>query len=181
MKRALFVCLLILLALGASHAAQTYLSRDAFIDSVFTGNPPEPKAIWLIGELRKKVADLLGHPPQQMRERYWYKNGRSAWILEEIGKERPITVGWVVSDKGIQRTTVLIYRESRGYEIRYDFFTQQFQGIELTEEQQLNRNINGISGATLSVHAMRRMARLALFLHQQVSPPSQNDGSQEDA
>ena len=64
---------------------------------------------------------------------------------------------------------VLIYRESHGWEVRYPFFTDQFQGLELSSKNRLNKKIDGISGATLSVNALTRLSKLALFLHQQVN------------
>jgi hypothetical protein len=38
----------------------------------------------------------------------------------------------------------------------------------LTNHFLLDRRINGITGATLSVHALTRLARLALLLHRHV-------------
>jgi hypothetical protein len=62
---------------------------------------------------------------------------------------------------------VLEFRESRGWEVRYPFFTDQFGGIGLRPDLQLDRPIDGISGATLSVRALKKLARLALYLTQQ--------------
>jgi len=74
-----------------------------------------------------------------------------------------ITFGYVVKDQKIQKADVLIFRETRGWEIRYPAFTQQFIGAKL-DEKNLTKNIDGVSGATLSVYAMKATARLALFL-----------------
>lgn len=150
-------------------AAGTYQRPDAFISEAFAGDPPEPDTVWLIEDLGQAAADILGHPPRQLRERYWLRAGRSAWILEEIGKERPITVGWVVADGAIVQTRVLIYRETRGWEVRYPYFTDQMQGARLNTQHELDQRIDGISGATLSVDAMRNMARLALLLDARVT------------
>jgi uncharacterized protein with FMN-binding domain len=105
--------------------------------------------------------------------RYWGDAGRSAWILEEVGKEQPITVGLVVSDGRIERVKVLVFRESRGWEVRHPFFTDQFRDTGLTGERDLDRDIDGISGATLSVRALKKLARLALYLHTVI--PSADD------
>jgi hypothetical protein len=73
----------------------------------------------------------------------------------------------VINDSRIESVNVLIFRESRGWEVRYPFFTDQFSDATLEENNQLDRHIDGISGATLSVKAMEKMARLALLLHKQ--------------
>ncbi len=64
---------------------------------------------------------------------------------------------------------VLIYRESHGSEVQYPFFSDQFNQLELNEDNQLNKSIDGISGATLSVNALTCLARLALYLDREVS------------
>jgi len=63
---------------------------------------------------------------------------------------------------------VLIFRETRGGEVRYPFFTDQFAGIMLGRDTLLSREIDGISGATLSVNALVKLTRLALLFDQQV-------------
>jgi len=51
-----------------------------------------------------------------------------------------------------------------------DFFTRQFVGLSLQPpKSQLSENIDGITGATLSVKAVKKTARFALFLHQLVT------------
>jgi hypothetical protein len=59
--------------------------------------------------------------------------------------------------------TVLAFRESRGWEIRHPAFTQQFKDATLIDNA-LDRHIDGVSGATLSVWAMTAVTRLALYL-----------------
>lgn len=160
---------LVLLTLwaGPAMAEDVYLSQDAFLAQTFDGTPPKARLMWLTGELREQISDILGHPPRVARLRYWSDAQRSAWILEEIGKEHPITMGFVVEDGALRATRVLIYRESRGWEIRHDFFTRQFERLSLTRDHRLSGQIDNISGATLSVSAARRMARVALLLDQQ--------------
>jgi hypothetical protein len=85
------------------------------------------------------------------------------WILEETGKEELITAGFVVVSGRIDHVRVLAYRESRGQEVRQPSFLKQFRDARLREDDRLDRDIDGIVGATLSVGAMERMARLALL------------------
>lgn len=121
--------------------------------------------LWLDKELQAGIHRILGHDLGVLRLRYWGLDGRTAWILEEVGKEQPITAGIVVNNSRIEKIEVLIFRESRGWEIRYPFFTDQFTGARLEQNNSLSKRIDGISGATLSVMAMQKLARLALLLH----------------
>jgi len=88
---------------------------------------------------------------------------RLAQDLEEIGKVEPITFGVVIKEGQIQKIKVLEFREIRGWEVRYPAFTKQFEGASL-KGAKLDRNVDGISGATLSVWAMTSIAELSLFL-----------------
>jgi hypothetical protein len=177
MSAKLVISLLIYLASATSLLAAVYQEPDAFLAEVFSGEVPDPKVIWLTGDRKKISSDILGHRYSSLRIRYWQQGNRTAWILEEIGKDLPITIGFVIEDGRMQQTRVLIFRESRGWEIRHPFFTDQFDQAQLNAEQQLDRTIDGISGATLSVRAMKKLATLSLYLDQQArlqdvsSPP----------
>ncbi|MDP3743174.1 MAG: FMN-binding protein [Methylotenera sp.] len=159
------VVLLLLATMLASsaQAIEQYLKPEQFLAEVFADNAPKPDVLWVTKDIAKQAEKILGHAPNQLRQRYWRNNGKTAWIFDEVGKEEPITAGFVVSDGKIAQVRVLTYRESRGGEVRYPAFLKQYQGVELQIDQHLNRNIDGISGATLSVNAMNRMARLALY------------------
>jgi hypothetical protein len=104
-----------------------------------------------------------------MRLRYWQQDNETVWILDEIGKEAPITVGIHIKDHAIVRTKVLVYRESRGDEVRHDFFTDQFKSAKLDDQTQLDQHIDGITGATLSVRALTKLSRIALWLNNYVT------------
>ncbi len=150
------------------NARGTYQEPSAFIQEVFSGDAPKVSKIWIKKDLKVKIHEIMEHDLGVLRLKYWEKAGRTAWILEEIGKERPITAGIVVNNGKIESINVLVFRESRGWEVRYPFFTDQFSDATLKEDKRLDRHIDGISGATLSVNAMKKMARLALMLHQEV-------------
>ncbi|RKZ77556.1 MAG: FMN-binding protein [Gammaproteobacteria bacterium] len=144
-------------------ARGVYQTNQDFLDEVFSGNIPKSQVIWMKGEVRQSVADILGHSYVGLRIRYWREGQRSAWVLEEIGKTEPITFGLVISKNKLEKVTVLEFRESRGSEIRYPAFTRQFNQAQLTNNE-LDRHIDGISGATLSVKAMTVVVKLALYL-----------------
>jgi len=150
-------------------AKEPYQTTEAFLDEVFDSNPPAPEVVWLRGEVKETTKEILGHTYPGIRIRYWGEGSRTAWVLEEVGKTQPITVGLVVNKDDLESLRVLAFRESRGWEVRYPFFTDQFPGTRLTTGYKLDRDIDGISGATLSVRALKKLTRLALYLHQQTA------------
>lgn len=150
-----------------SHADTVYQSQEDFIKETFKEDI-KPAIIWLDKPTQDELAQILGHNYPQARLRYWRKGDTSAWILEEIGKEYPITAGFVVTDDSIQRAQVLIYRETRGMEIHLSSFLAQFKNNKLANDQLANK-IDGIAGATMSTDAMVKMARVALTLNRKAT------------
>ena len=155
---------LILLTLSMKVLADTqYLTTEQFLKEHFSPDVPKPSKLWLVKERAKKAKKILGHQPLALRQQYWQSGNKTAWILNEIGKTEPITAGFVIEDGKIAQVRVLTYRESRGGEVHYPAFLKQYFGAVLKKDTYLDRNIDGISGATLSVRSMSRMARVALF------------------
>lgn len=162
----LVVFILAVLALPAWSSGMkeiVYLSNDDFLSQSFDA-VPELKTVWMKGPLKTEISKTLGHDYPALRVRYWLRDRRSAWILDEIGRDKPITMGFVIEDSRLISVRVLVFRESRGDEIHLPSFTRQFDGAKLVNAHQLDRHIDGISGATLSVNAVRKLAAIALQL-----------------
>jgi len=168
--RSIVVITLLMIAFSV-FARGVYQTDEAFLAEAFNDEVPKSQVVWVKGDLRTSISDILGHRYAGLRIRYWHKDGRKAWILEEIGKEKPITFGIITVKDKVEKVKVLAFRESRGGEIRYPAFTQQFDDAKLSENN-LDRHIDGISGATLSVRAMTAIVTLALYLDKFTSQQS---------
>jgi len=159
-------CLLVMAFLLFMHPAKAkgvYQTEEDFLLEVFSGKVPEQKKLILKSKLRKPIEKILKHPYSGMRVKYWQDDSKTVWILEEVGKEYPITFGMVVNNGKIAKAKVLIFREIRGWEVKYPAFTRQFIGATF-DGKKLDKNIDGVSGATLSVWAMTKIAKIALVL-----------------
>ena len=167
--RYIFHLLLLALFSATAVAGGVYQEPDAFIAEAFADNPPKPEVIWPDKKLKAQMKDILGHDYRGLRIRYWKQEQKTAWILDEIGKDKPITTGFVINQGRIERVRVLVFRESRGWEVRHAFFTDQFDKASLQRNTELDRTIDNISGATLSVRAVTKLARVALLLDQAVN------------
>jgi hypothetical protein len=154
-------------------AKGVFQSGPDFFAEAFAPLQGEAKVLWLTPEIRRQAAAIVDHSVRGLRVRYQQSETdsktkskiKSAWILEEIGKEMPITIGIVVEDNAIQQVKILAYRESRGGEVRYPAYTNQYRGATLREDYRLSKNIDGITGATLSVWAVNKATALALYYH----------------
>ena len=171
-KLSQYLCLILALPLlmPLSAMAEIYLTPEQFVQAAFGAatlkTAPTVETLWLTKDIATQAENILGHAPKQVRLKFWKAGLQTAWILDEIGKEEPITAGFVVENGKILQANILAYRESRGGEVRHANFLKQYQGASLQQDAQLNKTIDGISGATLSVRAVGRMARLALYFDQ---------------
>lgn len=175
MRRKITSSLLILgfgcLASALVSAAGVYKTTERFLLDSFDRAVPEPSLLWITGQRKEVARQILDHPYKGLRARYWQKGERTAWVFDEIGKELPITIGVVTRNHGrdheVEQIEILAFRESRGAEVRHPFFTRQFVELGADADHNLTGDIDGISGATLSVWAVKRVARLALYLDTQ--------------
>ncbi len=160
----------VFLLLGAACVrAEVVLPTEQFIHEAFT-QTPKRETLWVDKTLKQDIAESIDYQFHALRIRYWGVGERTAWVLEEVGKEEPITMGVVVEGDKILALRVLVYRESRGDEVKHGFYTRQFDHARLEEHRKgyrLSKDIDGITGATLSVRATKKVAKLALLLHQQ--------------
>jgi hypothetical protein len=79
------------------------------------------------------------------------------------GKDQPIT--YLVAVDPLDRLRdidILVYREPYGGEVAYEAWRKQFRGKSSTDSLRVGREIRGISGATISVHAVTAGVRKAL-------------------
>tara|TARA_Y100000782_G_C10127475_1_gene241386 strand:+ start:143 stop:712 length:570 start_codon:yes stop_codon:yes gene_type:complete len=152
--------------------AEEYLSLADFYAQAFSAEAvdnAEIKTLWLKKEDKAEAEKIFAHPYAGLRVRYRIQGETTAWVMDEIGKEKPITIGVIIDGHKIRQVSVLAFNESRGWEIKYPFFTDQFRGLSLQDDNHLSDHIDGITGATLSVNAVRAVSRWALYLNRQVN------------
>ena len=144
----------VLLARETYAADAIYMTREQAVAWALPGaqavvtNPVEPKSRTIL---------LTG-----MRD--GHVTGYAA-LVDEIGKHLPITfVVALAPDGSIRDMDVAVYRERIGGAVRNRSFLDQFKGKRAGDGLKIGRDIDGISGATLSAMAAERAARRALEL-----------------
>jgi len=145
-----------------------YVKTTDYISAALGAMPEKSSVIWITKDIRPDIIKILRRSNFPLRYRYYRRGNHTVWILDEIGKVMPITTGVTIEDGKIIDLTVLTYRESHGSEIRFPAYSNQYNSVTLTNGLHLSKPINGISGATLSTNAMKRVSRLALYLHNKV-------------
>jgi len=154
---------------------EVYLTLEEALETVF----PESKQVIpektdLTSEQRQQIEAESGRPmiESQVTVYVGKTDGRIdgyALVTEEIGMYKPITsmVG-ITPDGRIRDVAVMIYRESRGGDVRRKRFLSQYRGRRLTDPIRLNKDIINVTGATLSVRSMNAQVRKALAIIQEL-------------
>jgi electron transport complex protein RnfG len=87
------------------------------------------------------------------------------YVLDVIGQSQPITFAVAVGvDGALRDIQVMVYRESHGDEITDRRFRRQFAGKRATDPIALGKDIDAITGATISSRSATFAARKALGL-----------------
>ena len=88
-----------------------------------------------------------------------------ALIQNTIGKHKPMTYMVGVDNTGhVLNVELLVFRESRGSEVRTKRFNVQYEGKTVLDPVRINKDIINISGATMSVRSMSAGIKRALVL-----------------
>ncbi len=139
---------------------QVYLTKKQALEIAFPGaDQVDREKKWLTDEQKKAISDLCLQNIESNRMTFYVgKRGGVplgyAIIDHEIGKSFPITFMVVINvDGSVRDVEIMVYREPRGWEVRYPSFMDQFSGKTADSDY---RTINSITGATLSVQAMVR-------------------------
>lgn len=100
-----------------------------------------------------------------------------AVIDDELGLHQPITFATRLTSRGVvDRVEIMVYREPRGDEVRDPRFRKQFEGKSAADPLRIDRDIDAVSGATVSSASLatgvRRAAVLIEELGLETSAPS---------
>ena len=137
---------------------QVYLTKKQAFEIAFPGaDKVDREKKWLTDEQKKAIGDLCLQNIKTNRMTFYVgkRDGIPmgyAIIDHEIGKSFPITFMVVLNmDGSVRDVEILVYREPRGWEVRYPSFMDQFPGKNADTDYRI---IHSITGATLSVRAM---------------------------
>lgn len=132
--------------------AKVYASIEQGQQSMFPGVALSPRPFVLTPEQQKQLRDASSVALPFQGNRIW-KAANGGWFVvdEVVGKHEMITyaVG-IAADGRIMQVAVLEYHESYGYEVAEASWRKQFIGKTASSPIKLEKDIENISGATLS-------------------------------
>lgn len=180
MRRALLAAALILA--GAARADQVFLREAEAPRALFgeAAQASERKLLRLTDAELAALGQRLGrkiegrdYPYLEVRAKPAGDGGPApqllgyVFLLDVLGKSQPITfAAGVKPDGALQDLQVMVYREPYGAEIRERRFRAQLAGKKPGDPVALGKDVDAISGATISSASAAYAARKALALGQ---------------
>ena len=152
-------------------ATTVYLTLDQAPKSLFPGAQIARKDVPSTPGFKEMLKAKLGRvTPTVWEESYPTftatqdnKTVGYAVVVDEIGKVNPFTLIVAATPEfKVRDVAVMVYREPRGGEITQKRFLAQYKGKKSSDPILLDRDIVGISGATLSVIGANRAVHKAL-------------------
>ena len=164
------VCLCLIASLTSAdeeeYKQEIYLTKKQAFEKAFpSADKVDREKKWLTDTQRQAISNAIGEPVKDRRLSFYagMKNGKTLGYMvidHRIGKSFPITFMVVINPDGTARDVeIMVYREPRGWEVRYESFLRQFFGKRADSDF---REINSITGATLSVRAVTKGVQKAL-------------------
>jgi H+/Na+-translocating ferredoxin:NAD+ oxidoreductase subunit G len=185
----LALCLILLLALPAQaervwdselkrflteqemSMAEVFMTEDEGVKIMLPQSERVRKdVIRLSAEKKNQIEERIGWKfPEEEFEVYIGETGTRvdgyAMVQNTIGKHKPMTYMVGVDAHGsISDIELLVFRESRGSEIRQKRFNSQYEGKTVLDPVRINKDIINISGATMSVRSMSAGIKRVLVL-----------------
>jgi Na+-translocating ferredoxin:NAD+ oxidoreductase RnfG subunit len=162
---------LVITLASSVRADRTYLREADAPGAMFPeSTSAEPRTLELSDPERKWLEHTLARRTDVTKYAYFEVRKQSEpvgliFVLDVTGQSRPITFAVAVAaDGALKDVQVMVYREPQGEQIAEPRFRRQFTGKRLTDPIALGRDIDVISGATISARAETYAARKSLAL-----------------
>jgi hypothetical protein len=157
-------------------AETNYYSTRAILTAFFPKSERVTYKTFLLDPaLRARLAQRLGYVPAHDRYTIFVAQTQGrvdgyALIDDELGLHQPITFATRLSSRGmVERVEIMVYREPRGDEVRDARFRKQFEGKTAQDPMRLDRDIDAVSGATVSSASMAVGVRRAAVLIEELA------------
>ncbi|HLK92623.1 MAG TPA: FMN-binding protein [Polyangia bacterium] len=154
-----------------AHAEAAYYTTRSVLSAFFPKSERVTyRTLVLDGATRKRLESRLGYVPALDRYTIFValtqgKVDGYAVIDDEKGLHEPITFATKLSPQGtVERVEIMVYREPRGDEVRDPRFRKQFEGRTSRDALRLGRDIDAVSGATISSASLALGVRRATVL-----------------
>jgi H+/Na+-translocating ferredoxin:NAD+ oxidoreductase subunit G len=150
---------------------EVYLTEEQALKVLFPkGQKTLTEELRLTAEQKARIEERIGwrFPEESFKAFKALANGKVegyAVLQETIGKHRPITYIVGITPEGkVFDVEIMVYRESKGGEVRRKRFNSQYEGKTMQDPIRINKDIINVTGATMSVRSVSAGVKRALVL-----------------
>jgi Na+-translocating ferredoxin:NAD+ oxidoreductase RnfG subunit len=158
-----------------------YLTEEQALKIIFPkAQKIQAEELRLTPDQKMRIEDRIGwrFPEEKFKVFMSETNGKVdsyAVIQETIGKHRPITyIVGITAEGKVFDVEIMVYRESKGSEVRRKRFNAQYEGKTVQDPIRINKDIINVTGATMSVRSISAGVKRALVLVDEFYLNSQN-------
>jgi Na+-translocating ferredoxin:NAD+ oxidoreductase RnfG subunit len=169
----LFFALAVVALAGVARADHVYLVEADAPRAIFPESTGAEAHDLDLGDAELRALEkILGKRVEVRRYRYLdVVRGEAAvgriFFLDVVGQSKLIGFGvGVTPDAELKDVEVMVYRETQGEQIREARFRRQFAGKKLEDPIALGKDIDAVSGATISSRSAAYAGRKALALEE---------------
>ena len=181
MQKTIFSLLLILVVFYLVSYAQDYFSGEKYLKDIFPKlEEIETKKIHLAQEGRDRIEKILGYGILDNSFKFHIakleKLGKVyCFRVSEFGKHGLISFVIIISQSGrIEDMAVLESKEIKGAKIAKKRFLRQFNKKSLNDPLKLRKDIDAVSGATISSRAAIKAEKKALLIWEELFAEAKN-------
>ncbi|WP_196140617.1 FMN-binding protein [Aliikangiella sp. G2MR2-5] len=149
-----------------------YLTAEEAQQQIFSSEHQFVETPLLLSDDNKdQIKDLSGVRQRKNEQKFWkvmQGDQQVGWFTVDdvIGKHEYISYAVGIDLKGeVTGVEILSYRETHGGQVRQADWRQQFVGKSLQDSVKLGKDINNISGATLSCRNITDGVKRLLVIH----------------
>ena len=150
--------------------AETVIELKAYLKQGLAGSASLTKELFNLSlDQKNQMKKIAAESSDDSFVFYYGKSAQgkleiACTVVSQQGKEGPMTIGVCFDPSGlVNKVTILEFSEERGKPVKEQTFLKQFNGKKVSDAFQVGKDIDGISGATISSKAVSEAVRKAGF------------------
>lgn len=170
--------------------ASIVFSGSAFAEELADTDEALKKMFPKAGHFDRQIVSLSEEQVRRVEEaaRLTFKGKHSIQVIVHIAREQNTAAGYAFEDTvigkwglihylagldasgAVSKIIILDYQEIRGRPIAKPRFLRQYQGKTIKDTLQLRKDIDGITGATISSNSLTEGVRKILYIYESIKP-----------
>lgn len=146
------------------------VSLKDYLKKELAGAAKMSKENFAVSADKKKELSKIAPDAQDEQFTFYYAKKadgaleKACTVVAQQGKEGPMSIGVCFDNVGlVQSVTILSSEEEHGKKVAEESWLKQFKGKKVSDAFQVGRDVDGVSGATISSKAVAETLRKSSF------------------